>query len=559
MDKLRFIALSGTTAVTENMYLYEFTPEGRQSEILVVDCGVGFPEEAAYGVDLVIPDFSYLVENKNKVKGILISHGHEDHLGALPFLFNELQAPVYATQLVAAFIEDKFSDYGRPIKVNMFDPEKDGFSIGSFKIDSFRVAHSVPDGVGFCISTSVGKVFHVPDYKFDWTPVDKKPFDIKKAAILGKDGVLALASDALGSTSEGYTISEREIEKNIDYVIEQAKKRVYFTTLSSNISRMQLAIRASEAVGRKVAMVGRSTEKKAEIAKKLGHLTWRSGTVITPREAKKLPQDKITYIISGSYGQLGSALYKVSQEEHPFLRVETDDTVVFSADPAPPGVEQAVNYVVDSLIEKGAVVHYYDTQEDLHVSGHGSQKDIEMLLALLRPKYLLPIGGTIRHMRAFRELAEIMGWRKDQVFELREGEIVEFTSNKSEQLAKKAGKILVKNVLVDGLGVGDVGNVVLRDRQTLAKEGVVLVILQTDKQTGKVVIKPDIVSRGFVFAREQQDFLNSTATQLAKLIDQKIKIANSTGVRELAIDFLEKFFFKETGRRPMILAVVVEV
>lgn len=550
MDKLRFIALSGTTDVTENMYLYEYG-----GEILVVDCGVGFPEESTFGVDLVIPDFTYLVENKAKIKGILISHGHEDHLGALPFLFNELQAPIYATQLVAAFIEDKFGDYGQKVKVNLINPEKEGFKVGSFQIDSFRVAHSVPDGVGFCITTPVGKIFHVPDYKFDWTPIDQKPFDIKKASLLASDGVLALASDALGSTSEGYTKSEREIEQSIDFVIEQAQKRVYFTTLSSNISRMSLAIRASELVGRKVSFVGRSTEKKAEIARKLGHLHWEQGTVITPREAQKLPTNKVTYIISGSYGQVGSALYRVAMGEHPFLQISADDYVVFSADPAPPGTEQAVNFVVDNLIEKGAVVHYYDTQDDLHVSGHGSQKDIEMLFALLRPKYLLPIGGTIRHMRAYRELAEMMGWKKEQVFELREGESVDF----SESGAKKGERIAVKSVLVDGLGVGDVGNVVLRDRQTLAKEGVVVVLMQTDRQTGKLVGKPDIISRGFVFAREQQEFLDRASALLSKHIADKLKVANPTGAKEQAADFLERFFFEETGRRPMVLPVVVEV
>lgn len=550
MDKLRFIALSGTTDVTENMYLYEY-----RDEILVVDCGVGFPQEATFGVDLVIPDFAYLVRNKHKVKGILISHGHEDHLGALPFLFNELQAPVYATQLVAAFIEDKFSDYGKKVKVNIFNPEKEGFSIGSFKIDAFRVAHSVPDGVGFCITTHAGKIFHVPDYKFDWTPINQKPFDIMKAALLAAGGVLALASDALGSTSEGYTKSEREIEQNIDFVIEQAQKRVYFTTLSSNISRMQLAIRASEMVGRKVAFIGRSTEKKAEIARKLGHLSWNQGTVIAPREAQKLPTNRVTYIISGSYGQIGSALYRLAMNEHSFLSVEADDFVVFSADPAPPGTEQAVNFIVDNLIEKGVVVHYYDTQEDLHVSGHGSQKDIEMLLALIRPRYLIPIGGTIRHMRAYRELAEMMGWKKEQVFELRDGESIEFSNDN----AKKGERIPVKSVLVDGLGVGDVGNAVLRDRQTLAKEGVVVVILQTDRQNGRLTAKPDILSRGFVFAKEQQEFLDRAAVELSKRITEKIKIVNPAGAKEIAVDFLERFFYQETGRRPMVLPVVVEV
>ncbi|MDO8599894.1 MAG: ribonuclease J [bacterium] len=555
MEKLRFIAISGTTNVTQNMYLYEYTNSAGQTEILIVDCGVGFPEEAIFGIDLVIPDFSYVVKNKDKVKGILVSHGHEDHLGALPFLFQELKAPIYATPLVAAFIEDKFGDYGQKEEVHVFNPDKDTLKIGSFTIDSFRVSHSVPDGVGFCISTPLGNVFHVPDYKFDWTPVDQKPFDIAKAAVLAQNGVLALASDALGSTSEGYTKSESEIEQTIELVFERANKRVYFTSLSSNISRMQQAIRASERTGRKVALVGRSIEKKVEIARKLGLIKWSTGTVVSPREAQRLPREKTTFIISGSYGQVGSALYRVALGEHPFLKIETDDTVVFSADPAPPGTEQAVNYIVDNLIESGAVVHYYDTQDDLHVSGHGSQKDIELLFALLKPKYLLPIGGTIRHMRAYSELAQNMGWKKTDVFELRAGETVEFTY----EGVKKGDKVPVKSVLVDGLGVGDVGQVVLRDRQTLAKEGIVVVVLQIDKQANSLITKPALLNRGFVFAQEQQAFLDRSADELDKQLKSRVKKLGAMEAKEVTVDFLERFFFAETGRRPMVLPVVIEV
>lgn len=552
MDKLKFIAISGTTGVTENMYLYEYA-----DEILVLDCGVGFPEEATFGVDLVIPDFSYLVQNKQKVKGIVISHGHEDHLGALPFLFENLVVPIYSTPLVAGFIEDKFSDYGKRVSINVFDPEKNTVKVGKyFTIDPFRVSHSVPDGVGLCITTPVGKVFHVPDYKFDWTPVDQKPFDVAKAALLAKDGVLALASDALGSTSEGYTKSEREIEKTIELAIEQAPKKVFFTTLSSNISRMQQAIRSSERLGRKVALVGRSTEKKVEIARKLKLISWAQGTVVTPRDAQKLAPEKVIFVVSGSYGQVGSAMYRIALGEHTFLSIDQDDTIIFSADPAPPGTEQAVNFVVDNLIEKGARVHYYDTQDDLHVSGHGSQKDIEMLLALVKPKYLLPIGGTIRHMRAFSELAQNMGWSKQNVFELRQGESVEFNGS---QQARKGEKIVSRSVLVDGLGVGDVGQVVLRDRKTLAKEGIVVVIMQIDKQTGKFIVRPDVISRGFVFAKEHQGFLDKAAEELAKRAGEKMRKGGAIEAKEITVDFLEKFFFEETGRRPMVLPVVVEV
>lgn len=551
MSKLRFIPISGTTNVTQNMYVYE-----SDNDIIIVDCGVGFPEEATYGIDLVIPDFSYILKNRNKVRAVFISHGHEDHIGALPFLFQEIKVPIYATRLVAGFIEDKFLDYGiKGVRVNVFDPEKDSVKIGSFTVDSFRVSHSVPDGVGFCMTTPAGRFFHVPDYKFDWTPVDQKPFDIAKAAMLAKGEVLALASDCLGSTSPGYTESELDIEKKIELIMEESLGRVFFTTISSNISRMQQVIRVSGVLGRKVVFIGRSTERKAEIAKKLGHLEIPGNLIVSAKEAEKLPDSKVLYIISGSYGQSDSALTRAALGEHPFLKIKKGDVVIFSADPAPPGTEQAVNYVVDNLIKSGAEVHYYDTQEDLHVSGHGSQKEIEMLFALVRPKYLIPIGGTVRHMRGYTRLAQKMGWQANQVFELEGGDVVEFSNNQG----KRAETIPIQDVMVDGLGVGDVGNVVLRDRKTLAKEGIVVVVLQINKSSGTLLSKPDIISRGFVFAKEQQDFLNRASGELFNRTQKHARKGDGRLIREITIDFLERFFFEETGRRPMILPVIIEV
>jgi len=375
MNKLKFIALSGTTNVTENLYVYEYG-----NDIIVVDCGVGFPESDMYGVDLVIPDFSYLEENSQKIQAILISHGHEDHFGAIPFLPEKIKAPIYATKLVAGFIEDKLKDYKvKGKEVIVFDPEKDVLSFGVFKVTPFRTSHSVPDGVGFAIDTPEGKIFHVPDYKFDWTPVDGKPFDISKVALLASKKPLALVSDSLGSTNPGYTESEKEIEKRIGEIVRGAKKKVYFTTISSNISRMKQALNVALKLGRKAVFVGRSVEKKAEIAKKLGYLSYPNDLVISVKQANRIPENQIMYIISGSYGQPGSALYRVALGEHDYLNVTKGDVVIFSSDPAPPGSKTNIDSVVDKLIEKEVEVHYYDMQEDLHVSGHGSQKDIEML------------------------------------------------------------------------------------------------------------------------------------------------------------------------------------
>ncbi|MBU0998488.1 ribonuclease J [Patescibacteria group bacterium] len=550
MNKLKFIALSGTTNVTENLYIYEYG-----NDIIVVDCGVGFPESDMYGVDLVIPDFSYLEENFQKVRAILISHGHEDHFGALPFLPEKIKAPIYATKLVAGFIEDKLEDYRvKGKEVIVFDPEKDVLDFGVFKVTPFRTSHSVPDGVGFAIDTPEGRIFHVPDYKFDWTPVDARPFDVSKVALLASKKPLALVSDSLGSTNPGYTESEKEIERRIEEIVRGAKKKVYFTTISSNISRMKQALNVASKLGRKVVFIGRSVERKAEIAEKLGYLSFPNNLVISIKQANKIPENQIMYIISGSYGQPGSALYRVALGEHDYLSVTKGDVVVFSSDPAPPGSKTNIDSVVDKLIEKQIEVHYYDMQEDLHVSGHGSQKDIEMLFALVRPKYLIPIGGTIRHMHAYNLIAQSMGYLEQNVFGLGAGEIVEFSQNN----ARISGKVHIKNVLVDGLGIGDVGKVVLRDRQVLAKEGIAIVLLQLDKYEGKLINTPEIISRGFVFEKQGKQFLGKAAGILKQRVETRRKVDAKT-LREITTDFLERYFFKEIGRRPMVLPVVVEV
>lgn len=549
-NKLRFIALSGTTGVTENLYVYEYG-----NDMIIVDCGVGFPDSDMFGVDLVIPDFSYVVQNKNKLRGVLVSHGHEDHLGALPFLLKQVDVPIYSSKLVAGFIQDKFDDYEmKTPDLKVFDPERDILTLGVFKVTPFRVAHSVPDGVGFCIDTPEGKIFHVPDYKFDWTPVDGKPFDAVKAATLASGGVLALASDSLGSTSPGYTESERTLEDRIEAVARKIKGKIYLTTISSNISRMQQTINVAQKLGRKVVLIGRSIERKAQIAKDLGYLFYPNGVVIKPKQAERLRPDQLLFIISGCYGQPGSALYRLIIGEHDFLTINKGDAVIFSADPAPPGSKANVDYLVDKLIEDNIDVHYYDTQEDLHVSGHGCQKDIEMLFALVRPKYYIPIGGTVRHMRSYGLIAQSMGASENDILELNAGDIVEFSNG----YARQAGRIPVKEVLVDGLGIGDVGNVVLRDRHILSQEGIVIAIIHFDRNESVLLETPEILSRGFVFEQKYGKILEDAGRELVGALNKKKKI-NSNVVKNITIDFLERYFYQKTRRRPMILPIVVEV
>ena len=547
---LKFIALSGTTDVTQNLYVYEY-----ENEMIVVDCGVGFPESEMYGVDLVIPDMSYIKENKDKLKGIFITHGHEDHIGALPFLLGDIKTQIYATKLTSGFIEDKLADYKiKNINVQVIDPVKDVVSLGSFTITPFRVSHSVPDAVGYAIDTPEGRIFHVPDYKFDWTPVDGRPFDIARASLLASGGVLALASDSLGATTPGYTESEREIETRIESIVEKATGQVFFTTISSNISRMQQALSVADRLGRKTTFIGRSIEKKAEIARNFGYLYYPKDLNVSPKKLKNLPAGKRMYIISGSYGQPGSALYRAALGEHDFLKIEEGDTVIFSSDPAPPGSKTNVDFVVDKLIESKADVHYYDLQEDLHVSGHGSQEDIRMLFALIRPKYFIPIGGTVRHNRAYKDIANSINIDSSRVFELKSGDILEFNQGN----AKVSGNIPTKEVLVDGLGVGDVGNVVLRDRQHLSTDGIAIALIQVDRVAGGLISPPEIFSRGFVYQAQMKDLLQDAGRELKNRLEKKEKIEKREA-RFVTIDFLEKYFYEKTGRRPMILPLIVEI
>lgn len=548
--KLKFIAISGTTGATENLYIYEY-----DKEIIIVDCGVGFPTGEMFGVDLVIPDFSYLEKNSEKIKALFITHGHEDHLGAVPFLLKRIKSiPIFATKLTAGFIKDKIIEHKIDADIKVFNPDQDVIKLGNFKITPFRVSHSVPDGVGLSINTPEGNCFHVPDYKFDWTPVNGVPFDIQKAARLASGGVLMLASDALGSTTPGHTESEKTLEHMIRKIITESKGRVFITTVSSNISRMQQVINVAKDTNRKVVFVGRSIDSKSDIAQKLGYLHFSKSQVVDLYKSRNYKDNQLIYIISGCYGQPGSALYRAVLGEHKFLKINSKDTVVFSADPAPPGSKVLVDNLVDKLLELGSEVHYYDLQENLHVSGHGSQEDIKFLFGIVKPKYFIPIGGTLRHMRGYREIAENMGAKSGSVFELSPGSVVEFSNGS----AKKGKSIKVRDVLVDGLGIGDVGSVVLRDRQKLSEDGFVIALIQFDK-IEKILIKdPELISRGLIFEKNQRNVLNKAVEVLKKSINNK-KDKKSHVIRSVTIESLEQFFVRELDRRPMVLPVIVEI
>lgn len=541
--------------MTENLYIYEYLPGGKgQAEILVVDCGVGFPDMEMHGVDLVIPDFSYLKKNRDRIKGILLSQGHEDHQGALPFLLKEIKAPVYAPKLTAAFVKDNLEDQEvKGVDIKIYDPDRDVLTIGSFKITAFRVSHSIPDTLGFAIDTPEGQVFHVAESKFDPAPVAGTPFDIQKARALSSKGVLFLASDCLGSHRQGTTPPEAPIEERLEKVARQAKGAIFFTTISSNISRIQQAIRVAGKLKRKVSFIGFSIARKAELARQLGFLQYSNKEVIPPKRASNLNPQEVFYIIAGCYGQVGSSLFRVATGEHEKIVAEENDMVIFSSDPGPPYSKETIDFVVDALIDRGLDVHYYDLNEGLYVSGHGSREDILRLFEIVKPKYFIPVGGTIRYMRAYKKLAEEFSHSSGNVFELKAGEIVEFENGKGT----KKGKVEARQVLVDGLGIGDVGEIILKDRKTLAESGVAVVIIKFDPTQNKVVGTPEIMSRGFVFERQEKEFIRQANEAIKKRL-LEVKALDSRGVKYTTAEFLAEYFFNQTGRRPMILPVVIE-
>lgn len=548
---LKFIALSGTISVTESLYIYEYA-----DQMMILDCGVGFPDIEMHGVDLVIPDFSYIVQNKNKLKGILVSHGHEDHIGAIPYLLREVNTTIHSTKLASEFLKDKFGEFGiKGVNISVFDPKGAPFDIGVFKINPFRVTHSVPDSVGFAIDTPEGRVFHVSDNKMDQNPVDNMPFDIEKAKRLsGGRNILFLASDCLGSNKKGKTSGEKHIETNLLNLVRNAKQAVFFTAISSNIGRFQQAINVAKSTGRKVVFIGRSIQKKCEIAHNLGYLHYSGSDVITLKQASRYPQNKVMYIIAGCYGQVGSSVFRLATADNAKVEAKAGDTFIFSSDPAPPHTKESEDFIIDNLIEMGLDVHYYDLDEGLYVSGHGHQEDIIDLFEITRPKYFIPIGGTIRFMHGYRLLAEKFGAPSENIFELKPGEGIEFEGGKVSRLKR----IPVKQILVDGLGIGDVGRVILEDRKTLSQHGVAIVLIRIDSAKGKLESDPEIISRGFVFEKEEKKFLSNSSKALRVWLEKHKKLDWKT-TRYLTVEFLADIFYDKTARRPMIIPVVVEV
>jgi len=548
--RLKIIPLGGVSEIGKNMMAMEYG-----NDIIVIDAGLMFPEEEMLGIDLVIPDISYLLENRERVRGIIITHGHEDHIGALPYVLPQLNMPVYSTKLTQGLISVKLKErkWLAEAKLNVI-PFGGTVTLGKFRVEFFPVCHSIPDAVGLIISTPVGTVVHSGDFKVDYTPVSGKPTELSRLAQLGAQGVLLLLSDSTYAELPGYTPSEKVVGETLDHIMADAPGRVIVTTFSSLVSRVQQVIDAAAKHGRRVCVVGRSMTDTVQMALELGYLNAPDNILTRVEEIRRLPRDKIVFITTGSQGEPTSALVRIANRDHRHVHILRGDTVVFSASPIP-GNEALINRTVDALFKQGAQV-LYSRVSQVHVHGHASQEELKLLINLVKPKFFMPIHGEYRHLTIHSQLAQSVGIPKQNTFVMEDGDILEL----SPLSAKKAGRVTAGNVYVDGLSVGDVGTVVLRDRRMLSRDGIVMVIIAVNRQTGKLVGRPDIVSRGFVDMREAKDMIEESRNLVARTLDHgRDRPADWGFISAKVRDVLNKFYYDQTKRRPMVLPFMVKV
>jgi ribonuclease J len=549
--RLKVIPLGGLGEIGKNMMVLEY-----EDDIIVIDAGLMFPEEDMLGIDLVIPDMSYVVERREKVRGIVITHGHEDHIGALPYLLPQLNnVPVYSTKLTQGLIRVKIKERRTRDGINLkVVPTGKEITLGKFKFELFPVCHSIPDAVGLIIHTPEGVIVHSGDFKIDYTPVSGKGTDLSRLAQLGAGGVLLLLSDSTYAELPGYTPSEQVVGESLDNIMGNAPGRVIVTTFSSLISRIQQVIDAAAKYQRRVFIVGRSMNDTVRMALELGYLNAPEGILGRIDEVRGMPPEKIVMVTTGSQGEPTSALVRMANRDHRHVHIQRGDTIVLSATPVP-GNESLVNRTVDSIFKQGARV-LYDKLGQVHVHGHGSQEELKLLLNLVKPKFFVPIHGEYRHLSLHARLAESVGIPKDNIFVLEDGDVLELGS----QSAKVTGKVGTGHVYVDGLSVGDVDGVVLRTRRMLSRDGIVVVIIAVNRQTGKLVGRPDIVTRGFVDTREFKDMINDSRELLARILDHGgARAAEWSFINTKVKDTLERFYYERTKRRPMILPFMVKV
>lgn len=546
--KLKIIPLGGLEQIGMNITAFEY-----EDSIVVVDCGLAFPEDDMLGIDLVIPDVTYLKENYDKIKGFVITHGHEDHIGALPYILKEINVPIYATKLTIGLIENKLKEHNL-LRTTKRKTIKHGQSInlGCFRIEFIKTNHSIVDASALAIYSPAGIIVHTGDFKVDYTPVFGDSIDLQRFAEIGKKGVLALLCDSTNAERKGFTMSERTVGKTFDNLFSEHKNtRIIIATFASNVDRVQQIINSAYKYGRKVVLEGRSMVNVISTAAELGYLAIPDNTLVDIDSMKSYPDEQMVLITTGSQGESMAALSRMAANIHKKVAIKPGDTIIFSSNPIP-GNEKAVSKVINELSAKGAEVIF----QDVHVSGHACQEEIKLIYSLVRPKYAIPVHGEYRHRKAQAGLAEDLGIPKENIFIMASGEVMELNGEGAEI----TGKVHNGGILVDGLGVGDVGNIVLRDRQHLAEDGIMIVVLTLEKYSNQLLAGPDIVSRGFVYVRESEDLMGQAKSVVEDAIDSCLdrRISDWGKMKSAIKDSLGEFLWKKTKRKPMILPIIME-
>lgn len=551
MSKLKVIPLGGLGEIGKNITLIEYG-----DEIIVIDCGLAFPDENMYGIDLIIPDVRYLIENKEKVKGLFLTHGHEDHIGAIPYILKQINMPVYGTKLTLGLVKNKLEEHGilKDTKLKTIEAGK-SIKLQNLKVEFIRVTHSIADSCALAIYTPLGVILHTGDFKIDNTPIDGKTTDLTRISQLGKKGVLLLMADSTNVEREGYSMSEKTIEQTFDKIIKDAKGRVLVATFASNIHRMQQIADASMKYNRKILFSGRSMENISKVAIELGYLKIPDEFIIDIKDLKDIKSEEVTIIVTGSQGEPMAGLSRIAYSSHRQISVLPDDLFIISASPIP-GNDKLVSKVINQLFRKGVNVIYKDL-ERVHVSGHAYKEELKLIHTLVKPKYFLPVHGEYRHLKHHGDLAVSLGMDRENVFTLETGDILEF----DEEGARSNQRIYTGVVFVDGIGVGDVGNIVLRDRQDLAKDGMLIIVLAIDKEEKVIASGPDILTRGFVYARESEELINKIR-EVAIIEGNKIlknEIIDDNALKFSIKKSVNNLIYEKTKRRPMIFTIIMNV
>lgn len=549
--KIKIIPLGGLHEIGKNMTVFEYG-----SDLLILDAGLAFPDDDMLGIDMVIPDITYLEKHKNRIRGIILTHGHEDHIGAIPYVLKEFNVPVFGTKLTLGILKNKLEEHGilKSTKLNVISPGAT-FSLGEFKVEFIRSNHSIADAVAVAFHTPAGTILHTGDFKIDSTPINGEMIDLGRIGELGKAGILLLMSDSTNAERKGYTMSERTVGATFDNVFENCTKRIFVATFASNIHRVQQIIDAAVKYGRKVAVSGRSMENVLAAAIELGYMDIPKNTLIKLDEIGKYSKEQLVIITTGSQGETMSALSRMAFSGHKKVNIEADDLVIISASPIP-GNEKAISNVINELLKHGAEV-IYESLADVHVSGHACQEELKIILALAKPKYFMPVHGEFKHLSRHRDLALQMGMNSKNIFMMENGNVLEV----SKQSAKITGIVPSGRVLVDGLGVGDVGSIVLRDRKHLSEDGLIVVVMTIDHASQTVVAGPDIISRGFVYVRESEDLMESMRIKTSDIVNACLE--NNTldwaSLKSHVKNELGAFIFGKTKRKPMILPVIMDI